>query len=88
MFFSNHDRGGLTRTLEPIKIHRRALNVPPWRTGKKNWVAVTAYWVHRRAYMCPKKGARVGYVGVRVWVHDKILYTSIKSSLRLAGATS
>ena len=88
MFVSNRYPAGLTRTLEPIKIHLGIPVVPPSRADIKNRMAVTAHWVRRRAYICPKKDARVGYVGVRVWVHDKILYTSIKPFTHLAGATS
>ena len=67
------DHRGLSRVLELIKIHLHIPHVAHWRTAKKKGVVVTAHWVRRGAYVCPKKDAGVGYVGVRIWVHDKIL---------------
>ena len=45
----------------------------PLANSKKKGVVVTAHWVRRGAYVCPKKDAGVGYVGVHIWAHDKIL---------------
>ena len=73
VFFSSGYHTGLSRVLELIKIHLHIRHAAHWRTAKKNRVVVTADWVRRRTYTCPKKHAGVGCVGVRIWVHDKIL---------------
>ena len=58
------------RNRESIKYDQGTGRSARKPVAKKNRVAVTAHWVHRGASIWPKKDAGVGYVGMRIWVHN------------------